>query len=137
MFHFWLLPPLQSQVSSWTPAAVLAPGWSRQRPEATFLKMKAPVGASGVMVYCWLALPAVQLWICSLVPFAVPPPARSTHLLVSLVIAMRQLLPSATSVSFCGTPSYEVYCWMQVPTAVDPLQTSTDWPMFVLSAEIR
>src|SRR3569833_4454297 len=110
MFHFWLLPPLQSQMASWTPAAVFEPGWSRQRPEATFLKMKAPVGASGVMVYCWLALPAVQLLTCNLVPFPVAPPARSMHLLRSVVIAMRQLLPSATSVIFCGTPSHEVYC---------------------------
>src|SRR6185312_16533065 len=119
MFHFCGLALAQSVMSSWTPAAVLPFGSSRQRLAATFLRMKAPVGASGVMVHCWVVLPAVQPLTCIRVPLAVAPPARSMHLVTSVVIAIRQLLPSGTSVNFWGMPSHEVYCWMAVPIAVD------------------
>jgi hypothetical protein len=41
--NFWALLDAQSAMSSWTPLELLPPGTSRQRPLATFLRVKAPV----------------------------------------------------------------------------------------------
>src|SRR5581483_350135 len=35
----WLLPPLQSQMIGWVPLVLLAPGTSRQRPDAALTRV--------------------------------------------------------------------------------------------------
>src|ERR1700743_3673631 len=101
--------------------------------------MNAPVGASALMVHCWLGSPIAQLLMAIAVPLArlLPLPTRSMHLVVSSVRAMCQLAPSGTSVNRCGAPPHEAYCCTHVPLSVEPLQTSSAWLFDVVSGETR
>src|SRR6185312_15624651 len=110
MLNFWFAWLLQSQMSIMAPLAVVPPGTSRQRPVSTFLKKKAPVGASAEMVHCWLARPGWQSLITSAVPLVVPPFLRSMHLEVLAVIPIRQLAPSGSSVKRWAIPFHDAYC---------------------------
>ena len=51
-FHFWLVPPWQSQITNWVPLVVLLAGTSRLRPDWTLLMLPSACG-----VHCWLVPP--------------------------------------------------------------------------------
>src|SRR5690349_236180 len=56
--HFWLLPPLQVQISTAVPLAVAAPVTSRHSPDSTPTTVP-----SGLSRHCWLVAPVqVQIW---------------------------------------------------------------------------
>ncbi len=135
--NFCFVVPSQSQICGRAPLAVKPPGMSRQRPDWTFLKTKAPVGGSAETVHCWWATPGWQAARASWVPFATDCATRSTHFEASALKAIRQALPSCTRFNLCVTPSQLAYCWMPVPTAVDPLMTSRDCAPAAASGWIR
>src|SRR5215217_3470022 len=69
-FHCWLVAPVQSQVSTLAPAAVLEPATSRHRLPYTTRVL------AGVSNHDWLAAP-LQAQICSWVPHVVEAPGTS------------------------------------------------------------
>src|SRR5262245_44886712 len=72
--HRWLGLPVQSQIWSWVPFVVVAPGSSRQRPDTGLIS--EPLAPA---CQTWLLAP-VQVQSCTSVPLVVPKPLTSMHL---------------------------------------------------------
>src|SRR5690348_11742004 len=89
-FHFWLVPPVQSQICNRVPLAELTPVASRQRFEAGFTMSCAPV-----TVHRWAPVPLQSHnWIG--VPLAVPAEVTSMHL------PSARIVPSVPTVHCCA-----------------------------------
>src|SRR6202044_1820127 len=88
--HFWLAPPLQSQIWTWVPGVVDEFGSSRHLPDC---------GVSSEPLDCGMKTCApvlLQSYRSTVVPSAVPPPLMSRHL-----PRTRSVLPASTT----------VHCW--------------------------
>ena len=107
--HCWLVPPLQSQSSTWVPLVWLAPGTSRQRPEAdpTSVPLVPPVPP----------LPGVidRLSNCAVSPWLVPYPTWPAAHVESL--AVPTWVPSMVAVMVLPENCRDRLCQRPVPRA--------------------
>jgi hypothetical protein len=111
----WLSTPAGSQMWIWARSAVLPSSTSSSLPDCGLSSVP-----SGCGCHTWAALP-LQVYSCTSVPLAVPPPSMSRHL-----PSARNVPP--TRLHRCATVPLQVYSWIFVWSAVPALSTSRHLP---------